>query len=99
MSEKFVTTPPAGSVPGSEWRILAWTNTKKVELENQGVLDEVVIQPWFHLEQLDERQWWMRIGDARVFVTVGDKDDIRVDIERGFYEETTGETTILSDGV
>jgi hypothetical protein len=47
---------------------LAHVKERPVELENQGVIDELVIDDWLHLEQMSERQWWLRIGDARVFV-------------------------------
>jgi hypothetical protein len=53
------------AVPGARWRILAHDGADAVQLENRGILDEVVVDDWMHLEQMDERRWWMRVGDAR----------------------------------
>lgn len=32
--------------------------------------DEVVVDDWFHIEKMDDRHWWMRIGDLNVNVHV-----------------------------
>lgn len=93
MSEKPQNEPPPTSLPGSEWRISAFKNGEKVEVADQGVLDEVVIQPWLHLEQLDEREWWMRLGDARILINIAADGQVQVDVERGYYHEVRGETT------
>ena len=79
-------------VPGSSWRVLAHRGSEAIELENQGVLDEVVIDQWFHLEQMDTRRWWMRLGDARISINIDEDGKAHVDIERGSYEEVEGET-------
>lgn len=44
-------------VPGAQWRILARDGTRSFEASDQGVLDELVIDDWFHLEQMDDG-WW-----------------------------------------
>ncbi len=36
-------------------------------------VDEVFIDGWFHLEQMDTNQYWMRIGGLAVNVTVDGK--------------------------
>lgn len=77
---------------GACWRVLARRGSEAVELENEGVLDEVVIDDWLHLEQMDTRQWWMRLGDARIVITIGPTGKACVDIERGSYEDVSGET-------
>lgn len=49
---------------GSNWRILAWNGNERVELsskEQPGVFDELVIDDWFHLEQMDYNVWWIGI--------------------------------------
>jgi DNA polymerase IIIc chi subunit len=67
--------------PGSTWRFLAheWKgykamNGKPIELRSQDCppseFDELVVDHWFHMEQLDANLWWMQIGDYTVHVYV-----------------------------
>lgn len=42
-------------IPGAEWRILARRGDQLIEMANQGVFDELVVDQWLHLEQLDDR--------------------------------------------
>jgi hypothetical protein len=68
---------------GSDWRVLA-RGPKGTDLDVRSeqhrglVFDELVIDAWFHLEQMDSRQWWMRIGDLHV--TVNLKGDGSVEV-------------------
>ena len=63
---------------GSVWRTLAskWIRGPmygdRVEAKSDGdsVFDELVIDDWFHLEQMDVRTWWIGIGDAHIWVHV-----------------------------
>lgn len=53
--------------PGSRWRILAWAGERqhKLDLDSRAfpsVFDEIVIDDWFHLEQMDARTWWMAVS-------------------------------------
>lgn len=32
--------------------------------------DELVIDDWFHIEQMDKRLWWMRVGDLNINIHV-----------------------------
>lgn len=81
--------------PYSNWRVLAFEKDgEKTEIEKEGILDEVVFRDWFHLEQMTDRAWWMRIGDVRVWVSMEEEGKVKVDIERGVYENAYGETTI-----
>lgn len=79
--------------PGREWRLLARRPSGDVDVKNEGVFDELVVDHWLHLEQLAEREWWMRVGDARILVRVESSGDVRVDIERGSYAPIHGTTT------
>lgn len=88
----------AKAVPGARWRILAHEGAEPVQVENRGILDEVVVDDWMHLEQMDERQWWMRVGDARIWVTIEDDGTARVDVERGRYEVASGATKTSPQG-
>jgi hypothetical protein len=71
--------------PRHEWRVLAHRGGDKIQLENEGELDEVVLHPWFHLEQMDEDLWWLRVGHARILVNITPDGTIRLDIEQHFY--------------
>lgn len=67
--------------PGARWRILAngdRTNAR-IDLRSKDydgstkprtVLDEVVIDHWLHVEQMDRSVWWMQVGEMRIWVTV-----------------------------
>jgi hypothetical protein len=78
---------------GNEWRLLAHRGDEKLEIENQGCLDEVVVGEWLHMEQMDDNVWWLRIGDARLMVTLGAEGQPSVDIQRGFYAVPKGSTS------
>jgi hypothetical protein len=61
---------------GRKWRILAHNLRKPEPIrlssdDHPGyVFDELVIDRWLHLEQMDTRQWWLAIGDDMVVITV-----------------------------
>jgi hypothetical protein len=78
-------------VPGKRWRLLAHEGEGSFEVENRGIIDEVVIDNWLHLEQMDEQEWWMRLGDARIWIYV-EPTGVRIDVERGAYEKVRGDT-------
>jgi hypothetical protein len=92
-SEKQSTTQDV-PVPGQQWSLLAHEGTNSFEVENKGIIDEVIIDSWLHLEQMDVRQWWMRLGDARIWINIEADGIARVDVERGAYEKIRGDTQI-----
>ena len=61
-------------------------------MENRGTFDELVVDEWLHIEQMDAQTWWLRVGDARLIVAVNEGQPM-VDVERGFYSEPRGTTT------
>jgi hypothetical protein len=63
-------TPTTSSPPGARWRVLAKDGGREIELENQGIFDELVIDDWLHLEQMDDNSWRARIGDASIQVVI-----------------------------
>ena len=68
--------------PGSTWRFLAWTKSgDPIERQSKGgeTFDELVVDDWLHIEQMDRDTWWMRIGDDLV---VRVKNGAVVSIER-----------------
>lgn len=78
--------------PGSEWRVQARDGDRKIALSNEGIFDELVVDHWLHVEQLDERIWWMRVGDARLQVSIAKDGAVTVDVQRGFYDDVLGRT-------
>lgn len=79
-------TPAAGK-PGSRWRILARDGERKVTAQNEGVFDELVVDEWLHLEQMDDSTWWLRVGDARIDIKVLSDGRAEVSIERDVYDQ------------
>lgn len=76
--------PPA-KLPGSSWRLLTHRDTEAISIENDGVLDELVLDDWFHLERMQENLWWMRVGDTRILVEIRAQGAVALKVERGFY--------------
>jgi hypothetical protein len=81
--------------PGRRWRFLAHHEGEEVQLENQGMFDELVVDDWLHVEQMDNNVWWLRLGDARLLVTISDTEPPTVDIERGAYGPIKGDTRVF----
>jgi hypothetical protein len=72
--------------------VLAHRGDANIELENQGVFDELVLDDWLHVEQMDDAVWWLRVGDARLIVTLREGASPILDVERGFYAVSNGAT-------
>ncbi len=70
---------------GHSWRLLAHLESGDLSIENQGIFDELVLEQWFHLERMQERLWWLRVGDARLFVELREDGSVVLKMERGFY--------------
>lgn len=81
--------------PGSHWRVLAHEATQTVAFEDRGIFDELVVDDWLHLEQMSKREWCLRVGDARIWISVEGDVPPRVDIQRGFYNQVRGDTKTL----
>lgn len=64
----------------------------RVNVEDAGELDEVVVGNWLHLERLNDRAWGLKVGDARISVTVDRGGRARVNVYRGEFAEVSGET-------
>jgi hypothetical protein len=74
--------------PGSQWRILAhcrlgdgWYGGRVEESsENHEPteFDELVVDEWLHLEQMDRRTWSLRVGPLLITTTVGERGQARV---------------------
>lgn len=72
--------------PGSVWRVLAHrADGTTVEIHDDGVFDELAVFPWLHIEQMSERQWWMQVGDAAIWIDLPRRGELIVTVERGVY--------------
>lgn len=72
--------------PGSRWRVLARDGQREVAHGDEGVFDELVVDEWLHLEQMEDNTWWMRLGDARIDITIDADGRPHIVIERNVYE-------------
>ena len=88
--------------PGYRWRVLAHkkaTASKKPDylqdhrwdvrsdqFDTPIEFDELVIDDWFHLEQMDKRCWWMGVGNGddywHIYVVVDGKGKATVSMEK-----------------
>lgn len=80
--------------PGRNWRAVARDGSRVLKYGPEGVFDELGIDDWLHLEQMDERLWWIRVGDAEILVRVEDNGSATVDVVRGSYGPVQGETGV-----
>ena len=78
------------------WRMVAFRGKERVEVEGEGVFDELVVGRWLHLEKMDDDLWWLRIGDARVMVALVPGSEPTVDISRAFYGPERGGSTVFA---
>jgi hypothetical protein len=84
--------------PGYQWRILAHRRDvpTQVELSSESYVapvefDELVIDHWFHIEQMSDRHWWFRIGNYSGGVTIDGYGKPAVH----FIEEETPDETAM----
>jgi hypothetical protein len=82
-----------GEHPGKDWRVVARKSGEVLEWGCQGIFDELCVDHWLHVEQIEERLWVMQVGDARIAVGIKEDGQVIVDVERGFYSEVRGSTS------
>ncbi len=88
--------PTKPDVPmGSDWEFARGHGAQKTYALGEAPLTALRLEHWLNLKPMDEGLWWLRIGDARLMVQVGDKRVV-LDIIRGFYEPVTGTTELPS---
>jgi hypothetical protein len=54
--------------PGRSWRTLAHEKGRALEQHDRGTFDELVIDSWFHLEQMTTRNYWIGLCGLHVGV-------------------------------
>jgi hypothetical protein len=87
------TREAASRAPFGSWRVVEREGDVKVEHVGRAVFDELHVDAWLHVEQLEDRVWWMRVGDARLTVSIAPDGQPTVDVQRGFYGEVRGDTS------
>lgn len=45
-------------------------NHEPITLEDQGVFDELVIDDWLHLEAMDDRSWFLSVGERAFWIDI-----------------------------
>ena len=80
------------AAPGKKWRVLAHDGEGTIEHADEGTFDELVVDHWLHIEQMDTRNWWMRVGDVELSVTVDPDGSVTVDVARGVHAVVRGTT-------
>jgi len=45
-------------------------------VENRGTFDELAVDHWLHVEEMDERLWLVRIGDRGFLTTVNEDGSV-----------------------
>ena len=73
------------ATPGQSWRLRAVEASEVFEAENRGIFDELVVDQWLHIEQMEADTWWMRVGDSSITVKVDANGKVSVVIERNVY--------------
>lgn len=77
--------------PGQAWRFLVrdWRHPDQEVHHLQGDgsswFDELVVGDWLHIEWMQGRNWWMRLGDARISITIPEGKPPIIQIERDEY--------------
>lgn len=83
----------ASNEPGRRWRLRAVRDGgRSIELQNQGIFDELAVDDWLHIEQMDDKVYWLQVGDVCMWVTVVAGEKPIVDVQRGAYGEVRGDT-------
>jgi len=81
------------TVPGKKWALQAISPNATFNVGNEGIFDELVVDDWLHIEQMEERCWWMRIGDADLMIHIEEDGRPCVNIQRGVHGKRYGATS------
>ena len=98
LKRRYAIEPEAVSnETGRRWRFRAVRDGgRSIELQNQGIFDELVVDDWLHIEQMDDKVYWLQVGDVGIWVTVVPGEKPTVDVERGAHGEVRGDTRAWS---
>jgi len=80
----------APSVPGSRWRVSSTqkdgSGSRVGKMENVGIFDELVVDDWIHLEQMDTHYWWMRLGGVNFDLYLDKKGQLTIAVRNAVLE-------------
>ncbi len=71
---------------GSQWRIQSRSGDERFEARDKGWFDELVVDHWLHIEWMNGRYWWARIGDAQLSIRLLDDGTVDLKVDRDVYE-------------
>lgn len=80
-------------IPGERWSVQSRGEAGPMVHEGEGVFDELWVDDWLHIEEMEDGYWWMRVGDAEIHVDVDLEGRVTVDVVRGSYGPIVGTTT------
>ncbi len=67
---------------GGKWRtnVVSYDGASQMTSEGYGklIMDELVIDDWFHIEQMDTHCYWVRVGDHVLTASKGRDGQLRV---------------------
>lgn len=72
--------------PGTHWKVLAQDESggrfRASSEDYDFVFDEVVLDRWLHLEQMDRGHYWMQLGPLHLNVSLKANGDVDIRISR-----------------
>ena len=77
------------SLPGRVWRVLAHYRKTSERFDHRFAakdrieFDELVVGDWLHLEQMGNREWWARIGEVHLWISIPAKGAVKVRLTEG----------------
>lgn len=82
-----MTAPKRRPRPGYRWRVLAHEDHGPSHaMQDQGRFDELVVDDWLHIEQMQNRVWWMQLGAYAVWIRLPKRGPIEITIDPGGYD-------------
>lgn len=56
------------------WRI----GTDQISASSKNGFDELVVGDWFHMERMNDADWWLRLGQREADITVSPQGKTKV---------------------
>ncbi len=78
----------------SNWETVGEVDGEKVRRPGDGTFDELTVDGWLRIEQLEPGLYWLRVGDVRLTAEVGPNGAVTVNVQRGAYAPVRGTTTV-----